>query len=117
MLPDKSVVYESDGCPKVTLARVAGVFDLVLEVEGLDPYRTTTAEERGVGISSLDPPTVQAKTLESLISSGSRAMQAAIFATPGEEEIFMTSPGDLAMIHYRTSRAIRHALRLIDEDI
>lgn len=114
-LPDKSVVYDSPGSPKVTLARVAGAYDLVLEVEGLEPYRTTTAEERGVGIESLEPPTVHAKNILQLVSSGSRAVQTAVLATPAYTDTILA--GDLAMIHYRTARAIRHALRLIDEDI
>jgi hypothetical protein len=128
MLPDKSIVYESVGSPKVTLSRTRGLFDLVVEVEGIAPYRSTTAEERRVGITSLNPPTIHAKNLEQAISSSSRAVQAAIFATPGVgfDEAAAASTGqleplvpagDLAMIHYRTTRAVRAALRSIDEDI
>jgi hypothetical protein len=128
MLPDKSIVYESVGSPKVSLSRTKGLFDLVIEVDGIAPYRSTTAEERRVGITALNPPTVHAKTLEQAISSGSRAVQAAIFATPGvgfdEAEAArsgtlepLVPAGELAMVHYRTTRAIRAALRQIDEDI
>jgi hypothetical protein len=112
-LPDKSAVYDSYGAPRVTLSRKDGVFTAVIEVDGLAPYRTESAEERKVGITSLTPPTVQTKNLRELISSGSLAVQASMFATPGDT----SGPGDLAMVHYRTARAIRAALRMIDEDI
>ncbi len=111
--PDKSVVYDSFGAPRVTLSRVKGVFTAVIEVDGLAPYRSESAEERKVGITSLVPPTVQTTNLLELVSSGSLAVQASMFATPGDA----TGPGELAMVHYRTARAIRAALRLIDEDI
>lgn len=110
---DKSVVYDSFGAPRVTLAREKGVFTAVIEVDGLAPYRTESAEERKVGITSLVPPTVKTKNLRELISSGSLAVQASMFATPGDT----IGPGDLAMAHYRVARAIRAALRLIDEDM
>lgn len=128
MLPDKSVVYEGIGSPRVTLSRRSGRFDLVVEAEGIAPYRSPTAEERLVGITSLSPPTVHAKSLEQAISSGARALEAAIFATPdvGHDAAYaaetgriraLVLAGDLAMIHYRTTRAIRTALRMIDEDV
>lgn len=128
MLPDKSIVYESAGSPKVTLSRTRGLFDLVIEVDGIAPYRSTTAEERRVGITSISPPTVHAKNLAQAISSGSRAVQAAIFATPGvgfDQAVAartgelepLVPAGDLAMVHYRTTRAIRAALRSIGEDV
>jgi len=126
MLPDKSVVYDSYGAPRINLSRKDGVFTAVIDVEGLAPYRTETAEERKVGISSLVPPTIKTKNLLELISSGSLAVQASAFATPGVGfEIdangtpgrTLIGPGDLAMMHFRTARALRAALRLIDEDI
>lgn len=114
MLPDKTVQYEGTGLPKVTLKRTKGVFDAVIEVDGLAPYRTPTAEERLRGITSLNPPTVRAKNIDRLLSSTSRAVQAAVFGTPDLPPI---GPADLAMIHYRTTRAVRAALRQMDEDI
>jgi len=110
---NKSVVYDSFGAPRVTLTREDGVFTAVIEVDGLAPYRTESAEERKVGITSLVPPTVKTKNLRELISSGSLAVQSAAFATPDNG----LGPQDLAMMHFRTTRAIRAALRMIDEDI
>jgi hypothetical protein len=114
MLPDKTIEYDDTGAPKLTLKRTNGLFDIVIEVDGIAPYRGTTAEERQVGIESLNPPTVHAKNTEQLLRSGSRAVQAAIFASPGSESF---GPGDLAMIHYRTTRAVRDALRSMGEDV
>lgn len=113
MSENKSVVYDSFGAPRVTLDRTDNVFTVVVEVDGLAPYRSTTAEEHKVGITSLVPPTVKTRNMLELISSGSLAVQASIFATPGVS----IGPGELAMVHYRTARAIRAALRMIDEDI
>lgn len=115
MLPDKTVQYDQVGCPKLTLTRTQGVFDVVIEVEGIEPYRTTTAEERQLGIVSLSPPTVHAKNVERLLSSSSRAAMAAVYATLSVAD--GVGPADLAMIHYRTTRAVRAALRQMDEDI
>ncbi len=114
-LPDKSIVYDAKDSPRVTLARVGGQYDVTIEVDGLAPDRSVTAEERQVGITSLEPPTVHAKTTGQLIESGSRAVQAAAMVTPGVGDTL--GPGELAMMHYRVSRALRVALRKIDEDV
>lgn len=113
VLPDKAIEYDAVGAPKLTLKRTSGVFDLVVEIEGIAPYRSQTAEEHSFGIVLLDPPTVHAKNIDRLLSSGSRAVQTAVMATPDTN----IGPGDLAMIHYRTTRAIRAALRLMGEDV
>src|SRR5690606_20880708 len=57
-----TVVYDAPGVPRVTLTKTAqGAFEATIEVEGLAPQRAASAEERFVGISSLDPPTVRAR--------------------------------------------------------
>jgi hypothetical protein len=108
-----TVVYEGFGAPKVTLSKEGAQFSATIEVAGLAPYRSTTAEERGVGISSLSPPTVATKSITELVSSSSLAVQASMFATPG----LSPGPGDLSMVHFRVSRAVRAALRKLGEEI
>lgn len=119
----KEKLLDSPGCPRVLVRIFAGdtrPYFCVVEMEGLVPYRTTTPEERSIyGILSLDTPAVVARTPLELVERGSRVLQTAIYATPGFEwggELQLT-PGDLAMIHYRTTRAIRAALRMLGEDI
>lgn len=117
---DREIVYDETGSPRVTL-RIAGgrgrskPYFCVVEVDGILPYRSTTAEERVVaGILSLNPPSVKASSAEKLVINASRAVQSAIFATPGNEEL---TPGDFCMIHYRTTHAVRAALRQLGEDV
>jgi hypothetical protein len=108
-----TVVYDSVGSPRVTLSKTGDTFDCILEVDGLEPDRDTTAEERAFGIRSLNPPTVRARTLRALIDAAVRAVQASATSTAGETG----GPGGLLMTHYRVARAVRTALRLLDEDI
>jgi hypothetical protein len=127
---EKEKLYEAVGSPRV-LVRVFNRqlarerYFCTVQIAGTAPYRYTTAEERQAGILSLNPPSVSASSIEKLIESGSLALQSAIFATPGvghDENVTGTfkpliGPSELAMVHYRTARAIRAALRQIDEDI
>jgi hypothetical protein len=125
----KEQLYDGFGAPRVLVRVFDGAhrkrYFCVIDVAGIVPYRNTTAEERKAGILSLSTPAVHANKIEKLIESGSLALQAAAFATPGVgfdvnkdgSHKVILGPGDLAMMHYRTARAIRAALRLIDEDI
>lgn len=115
-------LYESVESPR-TLVRILTTgskpYFCVLEIEGTEPYRHTTSEERQRGILSLAPVAVRARTALKLIEVGSVALQTAIYATPGYEwggENGLGA-GDLAMIHYKTTRAIRAALRTLGEDV
>lgn len=116
-----TVVYDGATGPKVTLTRTdAGGFECVLEVDGLEPQRATTAEERAVGITSLDPPTVMisprptaAKTHRALIDASFRAVSASATSTTGETG----GVGGLLMTCLRVTMAVRHALRMLDEEI
>lgn len=117
----ETVVYDSTILPKVTLTRTtAGGFECVLEVDGLEPQRATTAEERAAGITSLDPPTVSisakktpGKTHRALLDASWRAVSASATSTTGETG----GPGGLAMTCLRVTMAVRHALRALDEGI
>lgn len=109
-----TVVWESAATPKVTLTLGDdGAYTAVLELDGLDPVRETTAEERTAGISSLDPPTVRARTVRALIEGAQRAVLAGAESTTG-------STGGAAAIvlsSYRVALGVRMALRLLDEDL
>lgn len=97
-----------------------GRISATIEVDGLEPSRETTAEERTAGITSLDPPTIsvrplstRAKTHRSAIDAACRAVASSAQASV-EDEI---GPGELAMLYYRTATAMRRALRLAAEEI
>lgn len=135
----KETIYESVGSPRVLVRifdrrpregvhRVVRPYFCVVEVEDIAPYRSLNAEERLEGMLSLARPAAHARTVEDLVRLGARALEAAIFATPdlGHDAAYaaetgrlrsLIGAGDLAMIHYRTTRAIRQALRLVGEDI
>lgn len=116
-----TVVVDSSYLPKVTLTvQDSGSMSAVIEVEGLSPTRGTTAEERARGITSLDPPTITArsyasrtKTHRALIGSAWNAVSSSATSTDGSTG----GPGAIAMLFLRTVIAVRRALRLAGEDI
>lgn len=116
-----TVVYDAVDAPKVTLTRTDTLgFECIIEVAGLEPERTTTAEERAAGITSLDPPTIavraqadRSKTHRALLDACWRAVSASATSTTGDTG----GPGGLAMTNYRVTAAVRHALRMLDESI
>lgn len=118
-----TVVYDSVYTPRITLTRTeAGGFYAVVEVQDLNPLRTTTGEERGAGIESLNPPTVRidshrvtSEAHRQLIDMCCRAVLSSIRAT--FDETVAISPGEYAMAHLRTAIGVRNALRLLQEDI
>lgn len=116
-----TVVYDAVDAPKVTLTLTdAQGLNCTIEVEGLAPQRSTTAEEQAAGISSLDPPTIavraqptRAATHRRLLDAATRAVSASAASTTGETG----GPGALALTCYRVTAAVRHALRMLDESI
>ena len=116
-----TVEYDPIWGPRVTLtADEDGGFTAVIEVAGNAPQRGTTAEEREAGITSLDPPTVVVSALETpydthraLIDGAWRAVASAASSTTGESG----GPGGLIMTCLRVTMTMRHALRLLDEEI
>ena len=79
----------------------------------LDPVRTTTAEERTAGITSLDPPTVTSQVPQDVVNLAVRACASSYDATDGIElthEIY-------AAIGYSVPYAVAGALRLAGVDI
>lgn len=117
-----TVVYDAKDAPKVTLTKDdAGGFTAVIEVEGLEPQRSTTAEERVAGITSLDPPTITVRKLataysthRALIDASWRAVSASATSTLGGDT---GGPGGLICTCIRVTAAVRHALRMLDEDV
>jgi hypothetical protein len=119
---EAETVIDTPRDPKVTLTRSTnGKLTAVIEVAGLTPDRAPNAEERKLGITSLDPPTVESrsradrnKTLRVLLDGSWRAVAEAVAATPGQAAL---TPADLATIGHRVTMAVRAALRAVGEDI
>ena len=86
---------------------------LSVEILGIDPNRSLTAEERTLGITSLSPPTVRGQRIPELIQTLIDATANAYDATDG-----YTIDGEiLASISHRVSRSALQALREIGEDV
>ena len=118
---EATAVYEGKSTPRVTIARdTSGGISCIIEVEDLEPQRTVTSDERGKGITSIDPPTIRVKARRSraathrdLITASCRAVTASATSTTGSTG----GIGAILMTHMRVAWAVRSALRLIDEDI
>jgi hypothetical protein len=115
-----TVTYDGSGLPTTTLTDDGTAFEAVLELDGLDPQRGTTAEERARGISSLNPPTVRvrkrvvaADAHRALIDAAKLAVEAAVVSTNGDTG----GPADLLMCRFKVAVAVRGALRLLGEEI
>jgi len=89
-----------------------GRYLAIVEVEGLTPQRSTSADERRAGIRWLDPPIVQASKPRKLIDAACRAVAAAATSTTGETG----GPGGLLMTYFRTAVGVKMALRELGED-
>ena len=79
----------------------------------LAPERTLTAEERAVGIVSLNPPTVEHTDPQALIDVAIRACGSAYDATDG---VTMT-PAVYASLGYTIPYAVAGALRLAGVEV
>jgi hypothetical protein len=115
-----TVTYDVVGKPKVTLTSSDLFFEAVIEVDGLEPQRLTTAEERAIGVKLLDPPTVVVRkrrlasdSHRALITAAKRAVTGSATSTMGDTG----GPAGLLFTHVRVAMAIRGALRMLDEDI
>ncbi len=116
-----TVTYDGVDAPKITLTREdSGGFTAIIEIEGLAPQRDVTSEERSVGVTSLDPPTVAVgklstdyRTHRALIDAAWRAVSASATSTLGDTG----GPIGLICTCMRVTSAVRFALRLLDEDV
>lgn len=123
--------FEASWSPRVTITRTVdssgapSPFVVVVGLEDLDPQRDVTLEETGAGISSLNPPTVTVRPLQTarathrdLMRAVLRAVTTAVWETPRTD--FTARQRGMAgqvWIVLRTSWAVRRALRLMGEDI
>jgi hypothetical protein len=108
-----TATFESIATPRVTISSELGLFTAVVEVDGLDPDRDVSIDEESLGIVSLEPPTVQAKTHRDLIDGCQRAVQTAISSTTGERG----GPAAMVMTALRVAIGVRGALRKLGEEI
>lgn len=116
-----TVTYDPAWGPTVTLTvRDDGGVDAVVDVDGLEPQRDTTVEERAAGITSLDPPTVSVAaastrydTQRAVLDASWRAVCASATSTLGDSG----GPAAMLLTCLRVTMAVRHALRLAGEDI
>lgn len=116
-----TVTYSPAWGPDVELTvDDAGGISCTLTLDELEPTRDVTAAEQAIGITSLDPPTVSVRaransydTHRALIDAAKLAVLAASEATDGDSG----GPGGMLLSNLRVSMAVRHCLRLADEDI
>ncbi|HEX4336930.1 MAG TPA: hypothetical protein VH062_13515 [Polyangiaceae bacterium] len=116
----RTAVFDCDGTPRTTITKTATAYTAIVEVTGLAPTRGTNADERAVGITSLDPPTVTvrrqrdaSKSLRALIDGAVRAVMASATSTTGETG----GPGGLILTVCHVTRGVRNALRYLGEEI
>lgn len=107
--PDLELTVDDDGGISCTIT-----------LDEFEPTRDTNAEERSIGITSLDPPTVSVRarstryaTHRAFIDACKLAVLAATEATDGESG----GPAGMLMSNIRVGMAVRHALRLAGEDV
>lgn len=109
-----TATFEVAMTPRATVTREGSSYTCVLDrISDLNPQRSVSVHERRIGIRSLNPPTVTARTIRELIDVAQRAVDAAALATTGATG----GPGGIAMLRYRVAVAVRGALRELDEDI
>lgn len=108
------MIYDRPGLPRITLEKSSEGFTAIVEVDGLEAYRDPTTIELDEGILSLDPPTVKAQTIRSLIELSQRAVGIVLHASTTDNPL---GPGGLLMAYYRVAVAIRGALRELGEEI
>jgi|GEM_PF-7028893 len=115
-----SATFDGNKTPRVTVTTIANEetgqdsYSAEITILGVAPARGTTAEERAAGISQLSLPiTVEARDVAGLIDIAKRAASTAVYLTPGVELDFV----GFIMTEYLTARAVRGALRAIDEDL
>lgn len=117
----RTIVNPSWG-PKVTLTidDDTGDMSAVVELEGLDPTRDTTADERAQGVTSLDPPTVSVRQRANTYDTHRALIDGAIAAVSGAADATDDAPGGIGpfiLLAFRVSTAVRKALREAGEEI
>lgn len=110
---------DEDAVPACTVTRVTSDitgrkrYTAVVDLLEVDPNRSVTAEERTLGISSLNPPTATANTPALVVRLAVEACCNAYEATDG----FDFDAEILASISYRVSHTVAQALRKLGEEV
>lgn len=108
-----TATWDRDGWPRATVTFEGGTYSVVVDgIEGLEPQRTTSADERTRGILSLEPPTVRSRVVDDVIDLAVEAVDVAVASTLGDAG----EPGDWLMVRVKTAAAVRGALELIGVD-
>jgi hypothetical protein len=97
-----------------------GNIEAIVEIDELEPTRETTAEERGAGITSLDPPTVSIQARATTYDTHRAVIDGCLLAVAASADATDGSPGGIGplfMMQLRTAIALRWALRECGEDI
>lgn len=115
-----TVTYSARRTPTVTITTADGeeadqlLYRAEITIEGVNPIRGTTAEERAAGIVQLSLPiTVEANTADELVGAAKRGCSVAAYLTPG----VTLDQADLVQLEFLAARGVRQALRMLDPSI
>lgn len=109
-----TTIFEQRWLPRVTLTIDGSSYSCVVDgITGLAPQRTATSEEIGLGISSLDPPTITAPSARDLVDRAALAVSNAVRSSVGQR----LGIGEILWVRLRTIWAVKAALRALDVEI
>lgn len=97
--------FEDASCPAVSVTILGESYSAEITIAGLAPQRTVSPSEVFAGITSIDPPTVEADDQATLYRLAIRACLAGIESSGVE-----ITPAIIGHLSYRISFAIRGAL-------
>jgi hypothetical protein len=97
--------FDDASCPSVSVTILGTSYYAEITIAGLAPTRSVSPAEVFVGITSIDPPTVEAEDQATLYRLAIRACLASIEASGVE-----ITPSLIGHLSYRVSAAIRGAL-------
>jgi hypothetical protein len=97
--------FDEASCPSVSVTLLGNSYSAEITIAGLAPNRTVSPSEVFAGITSIDPPTVEAEDQATLYRLAIRACLAAIESSGVE-----ITPALIGHLSYRVSYAIRGAL-------
>lgn len=118
-MAELSDTYDQEGVPACTATKTtsdvtgASTFSVVIDLLELDPGRSITSEERTKGITSLNPPTVEARTANDLVRLSVEACCNAYDETEG----YSLDAESLTYMSMKISQTVLQALRKIGEDV
>ena len=111
--------YDAPGVPESVVTKTVStttgraVYTAIVDLQGVEPDRTVTSEERTQGIVSLSPPTVTARNTNDLIRRAVVACGNAVYESPGLDlDGFKNT-----VLSYTVSFSILQGLRSLGEDV